>query len=138
MLSKEEIMELLRTTGFSPDSYWVVAGAAMVLHHVKKRTRDIDLGCTKELADDLQQQGFPADILEDASRRIRYSDKIELFEDWKEGTIEMTDDIPVVSLDGLILMKRQLGRKKDLEDIKLIERHMARRRQLLICEGEPR
>ena len=33
--------------------------------------------------------------------------------------------IPVISLKGLLEMKKSLGREKDLEDIKLIEKKMS-------------
>ncbi len=36
--------------------------------------------------------------------------------------MEVVGGIPIVSIDGLIQMKKKLGRKKDLEDIALIER----------------
>lgn len=33
----------------------------------------------------------------------------------------LVDGIPVISLDGLLEMKRSLGREKDLRDIVMIE-----------------
>ena len=59
MLDREEIVCLLKETGFHIEEYWVASGAAMVLHGIKDKTRDIDLGCTSELADKLERDGYP-------------------------------------------------------------------------------
>lgn len=58
---------------------------------------------------------------DDGTRKILYSENVEIFEDWIEGTVEIICGIPVVSVDGLIQMKKKLGREKDLADIALIE-----------------
>ena len=46
---------------------------------------------------------------------------MEIFENWKCGSIEYIEGIPVLSLDGLIEMKQDLGREKDFRDIALIK-----------------
>ena len=51
-----------------------------------------------------------------------YSEDIEIFENWIEGKVEIINGVPVVSVDGLIQMKKKLGRDKDLADIALIEK----------------
>ncbi len=48
-------------------------------------------------------------------------DDIEIFENWKCGSIEYIEGIPVLLLDGLIEMKQELGREKDFKDIALIK-----------------
>lgn len=120
MYDKEKIYSTLRQTGLDTNNYWVVAGAAMVLHGVKECTRDIDLGCSWELANKLQRAGYDTEFYEDGSRRIQYCPDIEIFEDWREGDLEEIDGISVVSLEGIIMMKQRLGREKDKEDIRLI------------------
>ncbi len=120
MYDREKICSTLRQTGFDADSYWVVAGAAMVLHGVKACTRDIDLGCSRKLADQLQRAGYSTEVYEDGSRRIQYHLDIEIFEEWRAGELEVLDGISVVSLKGIIMMKQRLGREKDMEDIRLI------------------
>ena len=124
MFDKDKIINTLKETCLDVDCYWVVAGAAMVLHGVKAYTRDIDLGCNCKLADHLQQLGYKTEILDDGSRKIRYSPDIEIFEDWREGELEVIDAIPVVSLEGIVIMKQQLGREKDMEDIRLIREYI--------------
>lgn len=122
MFDKYSLLQRLRELPFPATEYWVVAGGAMVLHGFRTQTRDIDLGCSTPLANQLERQGHEVSRCEDGSRKILYSENIELFENWIEGTVEMIDGVPVVSVDGLIQMKAKLGREKDLADIALIEK----------------
>ena len=122
MFDRDALLERLRALPFPPTDYWVVAGGAMVLHGFRPQTRDIDLGCTTSLADQLERAGYAVSHCEDGSRKIVYSETIELFENWLEGAVETIGGVPVVDVDGLIQMKRKLGREKDLADIALIEK----------------
>ena len=122
MFEKHSLVKRLKELSFPETEYWVVAGAAMVLYGFRPETHDIDLGCSTLLADELERQGYPVSRYEDGTRKIVYTEDIEIFENWIEGTVEHVDGVPVVSVDGLIQMKRKLGREKDLADIALIER----------------
>lgn len=122
MFDKYSLLERLQELSFSEKEYWVVAGGAMVLHGFRPQTHDIDLGCSTLLADKLEQQGYAVTRCEDGTRRISYSENVEIFENWIEGTVEIISGVPVVCVDGLIQMKKKLGREKDLADIALIEK----------------
>jgi len=122
MFDKYSLLQQLQELPFSGEEYWVVAGGAMVLHGIRPQTHDIDLGCSTRLADKLEQQGYAVSRGEDGTRKIIYSEHIEIFENWIEGAVEMLSGVPVVCVDGLIRMKRKLGREKDLADIALIEK----------------
>ena len=126
MLTRENIIETLREAAFDRNEYWVAAGAAMVLYGIRDVTRDIDLGCTSKLADELEGRGYPSEVLSDGSRRIVFSEEIELFENWIEDQAVLLEGIPAVSLKGLIRMKEKLGREKDRNDILLIKEHLAK------------
>lgn len=122
MFDKYSLLKRLRELSFPETEYWVVAGGAMVLHGFRPETRDIDLGCSTLLADELERQGYAAKRCDDGTRKIIYSENVEIFENWIEGTVEMVDGVPVVSVDGLIQMKKKLGRDKDFADIARIEK----------------
>ena len=122
MFDKNSLIQRLQEIPFSKSEYWVVAGGAMVLHGFRTQSHDIDLGCSTLLADKLEQQGYVVSRCEDGTRKILYSENIEIFEDWIDGSVEIISGIPVVCVDGLIQMKKKLGREKDLEDIALIEK----------------
>lgn len=122
MFDQAALLQCLRELPFPEKEYWVVAGGAMVLHGFRQQTRDIDLGGSTRLADQLERQGYAVSRCEDGTRKIIYSEHIEIFENWIEGAVEMLSGVPVVCVDGLIRMKRKLGREKDLADIALIEK----------------
>lgn len=128
MFDQSSLLQQLQALPFSHKEYWVVAGGAMVLHGFRPQTQDIDLGCSTLLADELEQQGYAVSRCEDGSRKIRYSENVEIFENWIEGTVERISGVPVVCADGLIQMKRKLGREKDLADIAVIEKAREARR----------
>ena len=122
MFDKNSLIQRLQEIPFSKSEYWVVAGGAMVLHGFRTQSHDIDLGCSTLLADKLEQQGYVVSRCEDGTRKILYSENIEIFENWLDGSVEIISGILVVCVDGLIQMKNKLGREKDLEDIALIEK----------------
>lgn len=122
MFDKQSLIQRLKELSFPEKEYRVVAGGAMVLHGFRPQTCDIDLGCSTLLADRLEQQGYFVSRCDDGTRRILYSENIEIFENWLEGTVEIISGVPVVCVDGLIQMKKKLGREKDLADIALMKK----------------
>ncbi|MDE7221423.1 MAG: hypothetical protein K2O45_17720 [Oscillospiraceae bacterium] len=122
MFDKRSLIQRLKELPFPEKEYWVVAGGAMVLHGFRPQTHDIDLGCSTLLANRLEQQGYPVSRCADGTRKIIYAEDIEIFENWLEGTAEIVSGVPVVCVNGLIQMKRKLGREKDLADIALMQK----------------
>ena len=124
-MKKEDIINRVNRLNFPKDDYWLVSGAVMVLNGFREETSDIDMGCTARLADMLEKQ-YPFTFTEDGRRHFRIDEDVEVFEEWLEGSIEYIEGIPVTSVDGLLTMKRKLGRDKDLRDIELIEKRLDR------------
>jgi len=121
-VNKAEIMEKLHALNWPPEDYWVVAGAAMVLHGLRAETRDLDLGCTTARADILAAAGVPFRYMEDGSGRwLTLEGDAEVFENWLCDRTELVEGVPVVSLQGLRQMKVALGREKDRRDVALID-----------------
>ena len=120
-MNKNDIIRRLEDLNFDKTQYWVLAGSAMVMHGVREETADIDLGCSKSFADELEKQGYLTTIMEDGTRRITVAGDVEIFEDWIFDEVVFVENFPVISIKGLIEMKKSLGREKDLRDIELIE-----------------
>jgi len=125
-MNKNDIINRLEDLNFDKSGYWVLAGSAMVLHGIRPETHDIDMGCTKEFADELETEGYPTVVMPDGTRRITYSEDVEIFEDWIFDRVMFVEEIPVISLEGLLEMKRSLGREKDLRDIQMIEEFLGK------------
>ena len=106
------------------NEYWVTSGAALVIHGVKDATNDVDLGCTTKLLEQLIEKGYKYKIEEDRLRTLTMNHSVELFENWFVGKVEIIEGIPVGSLESIKKQKIQLGREKDIKDIKIIEDYM--------------
>ena len=123
MFRKETIKENVSALPLKPEDYCVITGTALVMHGIKEETKDIDISCTKEAFKVLAAQGYP--IKQGAfARKVIFSEDVEIFEDWHRGDITMIEEVPVASLESVIVMKKQLGREKDLADIAKIEAHL--------------
>jgi len=123
-MNKQKIIEILKQLPFSKEDYWLVTGAALVLYNIREETSDIDIGCTTDLINKLINQGYEYKILNDNTKYIKYNQNIEIYENWLFDKVDYIDEIPVISIKGLIEMKKKLGRPKDLEDIKLINNYL--------------
>ena len=123
-MDRTQLLERLKTLEFDKKDYWLITGGAMVLYELRAETGDIDLGCTREMADVLEAIGHTPTILKDGTRKFLYGEDIEIFEEWLYDRVELVEAVPVISLNGLLAMKKTLGREKDLRDVKLIEERM--------------
>ncbi|MBR0229885.1 MAG: hypothetical protein IJL94_00700 [Erysipelotrichaceae bacterium] len=123
-MNKKEITEALNEFPYERKNYWLITGAAMVLYGMKEQTHDIDLGCNREMADLLERDGYLYKITEEGNRYFRYGEDIEILENWLKDTVTEIEGFQVITVRGLIEMKRELGREKDLKDLELIREYM--------------
>ena len=123
-MNKTDIISELERFPFDRNEYWLITGSAMVLYGIRELTHDIDMGCTKKMADLLEKEGYLHKITSDGKRYFKYGELIEIFEGWIFDQTDEVDGYQVISIKGLIEMKRTLGREKDLRDIKLIEEYL--------------
>lgn len=133
MLDKNKMMVRLHDLHLDPAQYWIITGGAMVMYGLRKETADIDLGCTTALADLLQEEGFAVERMSDNTRKIVLAEDVEVFENWLEDCVVEIDHLPVISIRGLIAMKRSLGREKDFRDI---QRILEKYPEYLKCETD--
>lgn len=120
-MDKQGILNCLSEFPYDRNEYWVITGGAMVLYDIREQTADVDLGCSKRLADRLEADGYLFRRTDDGKRWFKYGDNIEIFEEWIMDTIETVYGFHVVSIKGLIEMKQEIGRDKDKRDIELIK-----------------
>lgn len=125
-MNKNEIINKLDSLHLDKTQYWLVAGAAMVLYGIRDITCDIDIGCSKMLADELESSGYPTSAMPNGMRRIQISEDVEAFENWYHDKVCIHNGFHIITLIGLLEMKRELGREKDMDDIVLIEEYMGK------------
>lgn len=123
MLYKEDIIKILKNMDLPLSDYWITSGAGLVIHGVKDSTRDIDLGCTTNLVDYFIKKGCKYRVLNDNSKIVEVNDKVEILENWFVDEIMFIDGLPVGSLESIKKQKLQLGRDKDIKDIRLIDEY---------------
>ena len=111
-MNRVELLKVLESLNLDSKEYWLITGGAMVFYGFRKETRDLDLGCTSKLADDLEAKGYPTEIMPDGTRKICPVPDIEIFENWIYDQVEIIDGIPVISVSGLITLKKNIGREK--------------------------
>ena len=121
MLNRESILSIMSALNLPINEYWITAGAGLVMHGVKDETRDIDIGCTNKLFEQLILQGYKVSISSNNSRSLKMNNIIKVFENWNVEYIEHIDSLPVGSLESIKKQKIELGREKDLNDVKLID-----------------
>ncbi len=122
-MNKSEIIEILKGLDLPNGKYWLVTGSAMVIYGLKPLTHDIDMGGDNQLIDGLIAKGYTAEVQDDGKRKVVLSPLVEVYEDWIFDKVEEVDGVPVLSLLGLLQMKRHLNREKDEKDVlRILER----------------
>lgn len=121
-MNQHDIVQRLQRLELPKEDYWLVTGSAMVMYGIKDQTCDIDMGCSKKLADRLEADGYLSGRTADGCRKFAIGADIEVFEEWLFDQVESVDGIPIISLKGLVMMKESLGREKDLADIQTIKK----------------
>lgn len=116
-MNKVDILKNLLDSNLDRSKFWVLCGAAMVLHGLRDKTTDIDLGCHKEYFEELLKDGYKIKIWDDGMRSINYSDIIDIFEEWNLLTSVEIEGIHTSSIDDLISHKESLNREKDQKDL---------------------
>lgn len=121
-LHKEDILRIAAGLDFLGEDCWLTSGAALVLYGVKETTRDVDLICTRELADRLEKRGLPfkRDGL-DNTRIFTVNPWVEVLEDWETEEVTEICGLRAASLCSIRKQKAALGREKDWADIALID-----------------
>ena len=120
-MNRQEILDLLKAFPYDRNEYWVVTGSAMVIYGIKDQAGDIDLGCSTKMADLLESDGYLFGRTEDGNRWFKVGKSIEIFESWLFDSVVEINGFQVISLNGLIEMKKSIGREKDFRDIESIE-----------------
>lgn len=121
MIDKNDVIKLMKELNLPQSEYWITAGSGLVMNNIKETTRDIDLGCTTELANYLIENGCKFEYDRDGTRIVKVNENVEAFENWFVDQIDNMNGILVASILSIRKQKVKLGREKDLQDIKRID-----------------
>jgi hypothetical protein len=128
-MTQKHIYDIVKSLPLSAESYWLVMGAALVMHGVREETDDIDIGCTHERFDLLLKSGYCSSVSQSGLRKIALTEHVTVYENFYKQNIVYIDGIPVADLESIRVVKSVFGREKDMADIELIDRQLARMKQ---------
>lgn len=119
-MTKSEIISRLNKLNFAKDDYIIVSSASMVMHDLKKETKDLDLALSPTLLDSIK---------DDCIKIIgAYGDVIYVYNDFEVSTnfYNLKDSVEIegfncLKLEKVLEGKKKLNRRKDQKDIHLIE-----------------
>lgn len=135
-LRRADVLDIVQGLDFfGGEDCWLTSGAALVLYGVKESTRDVDLVCTKELADRLEQRGLPFQRKGlDNTRVFAVNRWVEVLEDWDTEEVVEVEGLRAASLPSVRKQKEALGREKDWADIALIDAFLGRKGSMIRLE----
>lgn len=127
-MNKEEIVDILNKYGFAKDEYIVLSTGALILLGIKDKANDIDLAVSKNLYDRfLKEYNCECSYTSEVNGQVFNVYSFDVFDFglnyFDRENIEIVEGIPIQSIEAVLKLKRDLGREKDLKDIKLIEEY---------------
>lgn len=125
MLNRSDIIKIMSGLELDGSMYAIGFGAALVLHGVRRETRDIDISAKGDLILELKSAGYSYTELSDGRGKIEIGDEIEMYETDTLGSSVLIDGLPVLTLAEILKAKSAKGREKDLRDIELIEKYIS-------------
>lgn len=130
MLYREDIIKILKNMDLPLNEYWITSGSALVMHGVKETTLDVDLGCTANLWEFLIQNGYTYRVEKDNSKIMVVNEFVEIIKEYFVDEIEFIEGLPIGSLKSIKKQKIRLGRNKDIEDIRIIDKYIKNKNNL--------
>lgn len=138
-MTQSELFCRLKELNF-PKGEYVVVGGAMSAHGIRD-AHDIDILVTPNLYRELYHKGWKQCLCDqclETSRLILHKNDVDIvptymFRDYigdTKGLIRDADFIegfPFIKLEEFVKFKKQLGRPKDIKDIKLISDYLTHR-----------
>ena len=120
--SKKEILEKLEKYNFDSNEYIINSSAALVLQDVKGYTSDIDIACSNSMYDTLLKKYNCLFEKNDGQYKVWFIDGLINFSNHYYNDIEYIElfGYKVQTIESVLSLKRNLNRKKDKNDIKLI------------------
>lgn len=134
MMNCHDVASEIANLNLPAGEYVVVGGACLTMHGIRE-TEDIDLVVTERLFGELERAGWHLKQRPNGKPGL-HRGRVEAYLDVNCGNFERSTEwllqhsqclhkIPVIDLTILAAFKVQYGREKDLQDLRLIEKHLA-------------
>jgi len=129
--SQRSTVDMVKRLDLPANSYVVIGGGVMEALGLRE-TNDVDLVVTKRTYDHFRAKGWREYVQDDGKRLLSHHGYQIMLTFVGKNMSELRENaftisgVRFMSLDDLITCKQTIGRKKDLEDIKLIRRYQSR------------
>ena len=121
MLNKEDILYKLNEFELDKDDFIVLMGASLVLHDIKKETNDINISVKDDVFNELKEK-YNYFYVKDVDV-IKY-DVFEINSLGFDINSDFIEGYYCQDLENIMMVKKELGRKKDVKDIKTIDLYL--------------
>lgn len=139
-MTKEEIITKVKGLNFPEDSY-VVFGSCPLAAFGIREANDIDLLVSEEIFTELKENGWQ-ELRKGSNDIPLVHDVFEAHNNWNFSSYNPTlkhlltsatlvDGVPFASLEEVRKWKVASGRSKDLADIELIDRYLAKSKNIV-------
>ena len=121
-MNKVEIIKIMKDYNFDINEYAIISSAAMVLHGIKKSTKDIDIYVSPNYYEYLlKKYNCKYERINKGTKIYYIDDVINFGINYKPNKIELINGLAISSIEDIVLLKESLKREKDIKDIKLIK-----------------
>jgi len=125
--SKRSAIEMIHRLGLKRGSYVVIGGAVLEVLNLRE-TSDVDLVVSDDVYAHYRDERNWTEYVQDNGKKVLSHDGYNLMHTWMGNSLKHlqhhsfeVEKVAFMGVDELIEAKRHLGRKKDLEDIMLLE-----------------
>jgi hypothetical protein len=119
-LKRKDIVAALMDADLPQSDYWVIMGAALVLHGVRSVTSDIDLALSDSGFGRLLESGHSPLVSRSGRSKLAITVNITGYKDWCPSSWVTMQEIQVATLESVVAEKGKLARAKDLDDIAIV------------------
>ena len=131
--NRRSAVEMVKSLDIDSNDYVVIGGAVLEALDLRK-TNDVDLAVSSSVYDYFHNEKHWQEYVQDNGKKILSHNGYNLMHGWMGKTFTKLrahafaiDGAPFMDLRELIAAKKQLGRKKDLSDIELLESYLEKR-----------
>ena len=127
----KDLFNKVKEIGLPLGKYAIFGSGPMGIRELRE-CRDLDIIVTEDIYN-IYKNNSGWELKKCDKSEYLEKDNIELWKNWSPSdwninqlikNAEIIDDLPFVRLEEVLRWKKILGREKDLEDIKIIERYL--------------
>lgn len=120
-LYKDDILKLLKSYDIDYNECIILSGASLVLMGIKEYTSDIDISVNDKVYHDLlKKYSCTLEKIVDNEKVWYIDDIINFGRNYYNRDYTIMNGYKVQTIESILKLKKELGRQKDMEDIKHI------------------